>query len=87
MSKLKSWCYHVIIAIDQLFNAITGGAADETFSSRCYRGAILSDKPKKRWCFWYAAVNGLFFDKKHCYAAYKAEVNRRQYPPEFREIK
>ncbi|HDL4082590.1 TPA: hypothetical protein PW687_000373, partial [Mannheimia haemolytica] len=55
-------------------------------SSRCYRGAMLAEKPKKRWRFWYAFVNGLFFDKKHCYAAYKAEVYRKQYPPEFTEI-
>ncbi|HDL5111439.1 TPA: hypothetical protein RZE03_002185 [Mannheimia haemolytica] len=86
MSKMKSYLYHNLIAIDQLFNALTGGAADETFSSRCYRGAMLAEKPKKRWRFWYAFVNGLFFDKKHCYAAYKAEVYRKQYPPEFTEI-
>ncbi len=36
--KLKRYGYHVIIAIDQLFNALTGGAADETLSSRTYRG-------------------------------------------------
>ena len=29
-SKLKTWGYHVLIAIDQLFNALIGGAADET---------------------------------------------------------
>ena len=28
-SKLKQYLYHNIIAIDQLFNALTGGAADE----------------------------------------------------------
>lgn len=85
-NKLKAWGYHVLIGIDQLFNAITGGAADETFSSRCYRGAVLADKPKKRWHFWYAFVNGLFFDKNHCKTAYESEVNRKQYPPEFQEI-
>lgn len=37
-SKLKKYGYHVVIAIDQLFNALTGGAADETLSSRTYRG-------------------------------------------------
>lgn len=41
-SKLKQYLYHNIIAIDQLFNALTGGAADETLSSRTYRGAILA---------------------------------------------
>lgn len=46
-NKLKRYGYHVVIAIDQLFNALTGGAADETLSSRTYRGAMLADKPKK----------------------------------------
>ncbi|HDL5712566.1 TPA: hypothetical protein PXE96_002258 [Mannheimia haemolytica] len=86
MSKMKSYLYHNLIAIDQLFNALTGGAADETFSSRCYRGAVLAEKPKKRWCFWYAFVNGLFFDKNHCKTAYESEIKRKQYPPEFTEI-
>lgn len=86
-SKLLLWLYHVVIAIDQLFNALTGGAADETFSSRCYRGAILAEKPRKRWHFWFAFVNGLFFDKQHCQTAYESEVKRKQYPPEFSKIR
>ncbi|EQA03739.1 hypothetical protein Q7378_09170 [Glaesserella parasuis] len=86
-SKLLLWLYHVVIAIDQLFNALTGGAADETFSSRCYRGAKLAEKPRKRWRFWYAFVNGLFFDKNHCQTAYESEVKRKQYPPEFSKIR
>lgn len=86
LNKLKSWSYHVLIGIDQLFNALTGGAADETFSSRCYRGAVLVEKPKKRWRFWYRFVNGLFFDKNHCKTAYESEVHRRQYPAGFSEV-
>lgn len=45
-NKLTRYGYHVVIALDQLFNTLTGGAADETLSSRTYRGAILADKPK-----------------------------------------
>lgn len=85
-TKLKMWGYHVLIAIDQLFNALTGGAADETFSSRCYRGAVLATKPKKRWRFWFHFVNGLFFDKQHCQTAYESEVYRRQYPSDFQKM-
>lgn len=86
MSKFKFWLYHVLIGFDQFLNAIFGGHADETFSSRCYRGAVLTKKPKKRWRFWYAFVNGLFLDKNHCKTAYESEVNRRQYPPKFGEM-
>lgn len=82
----KKYFYHVLIAIDQLANALTGGAADETISSRCYRGAILAKQPKKRWRVMYRFVNVLFFDPKHCKTAYESEVKRRQYPPEFTEI-
>lgn len=83
-SKFKRWGYHVLIATDQWFNAVTGGGADETFSSRCYRRAVLADKPKKRWRFWFRLVNGMFFDKDHCKTAYESEVKRRQYPEDFR---
>lgn len=87
LTKLKSWSYHVLIAIDQLFNALTGGAADETFSSRCYRSAVLAKQPKLKWRIAYKVVNALFFDTTHCKTAYESEVNRRQYPAEFSEIK
>lgn len=85
-SKLKRYGYHVIIAIDQLFNAITGGAADETLSSRTYRGAILADKPKKRWRVLYRLINGLFFDANHCKASYESELSGKQHDKRFSEV-
>ena len=81
---VKTWGYHVLIAIDQLFNAIIGGAADETLSSRTYRRAVLTQsKPKKRWRVLYKIINGLFFDKNHCRTAWESEINRKQYPADF----
>ena len=77
--KVKKWFYHVIIAIDQLFNAITGGAADETLSSRAYRGAVLSEHPRKRWRVIHILINAVFFDRNHCKDSYFSEVYRRQY--------
>lgn len=82
--KIKTWGYHVLIAIDQLFNALIGGAADETLSSRTYRRAVLTQsKPKKRWRVLYKIINGLFFDKNHCRTAWESEINRKQYPADF----
>ena len=81
---VKTWSYHVLIAIDQLFNALTGGAADETLSSRTYRGAILAEQPKKRWRVLYRFINGIFFDSNHCKAAYESELNHKQYPEGFK---
>ena len=82
-NKLKRYGYHIIIAIDQLFNALTGGAADETLSSRTYRGAVLAKQPKKRWRVLYYVINGIFFDKNHCKTAYESELSRKQYPDDF----
>lgn len=84
--KIKMWGYHVLVAIDQLFNALIGGAADETLSSRTYRGAMLAKQPRKRWRVLYRVINGLFFDKNHCKTAYESEVTRRQYPAGFEKI-
>ncbi|WP_118805329.1 DNA helicase UvrD [Haemophilus haemolyticus] len=83
-NKLKRYGYHVVIAIDQLFNALTGGAADETLSSRTYRGAMLAMNPKKRWQMLYRVINGIFFDRNHCKTAYESELNRKQYPEGFK---
>ena len=82
--KLKRYGYHVVIAIDQLFNALTGGAADETLSSRTYRGAILAENPKKRWRVLYRVINGIFFDSNHCKTAYESELNHKQDPEGFK---
>ena len=82
---VKTWGYHVLIAIDQLFNAITGGGADETLSSRTYRRAVLTqNKPKKRWRVLYRVINGLFFDRNHCKTAYESELSGKQYPKDFK---
>ena len=85
-NKLKRYGYHVIIALDQLFNALMGGAADETLSSRTYRGAILADKPKKRWRVLYRVINALFFDVNHCKASYESEVSGKQHDKRFSEV-
>ena len=84
--KLKRYSYHVVIAIDQLFNALTGGAADETLSSRTYRGAILAKQPKKRWRVLYRVINGLFFDRNHCKTAYESEVSGKQHDERFKAV-
>ncbi|WP_424408111.1 DNA helicase UvrD [Pasteurella sp. PK-2025] len=84
--KLNQWLYNVIIAIDQLVNAILGGWADETLSSRAYRGAMLEKQPRKRWRVIYRLIEALFFfEKNHCKTAYESELNRKQYPKEFRK--
>lgn len=73
----------ILIAIDQLFNALTGGYADETLSSRAWR---LYSKDKLSGRILKPLIDMLFFwQKDHCYNSYLSEVERRQLPREFRE--
>lgn len=72
---MKHWLLQVLIALDQFVNALAGGWADETLSSRSYREfprlAKLIDTL-------------LWFDKDHCYESYVSERLRLQAPPETR---
>ena len=69
-----AYIQNILIAVDQVANAVLGGWPDETLSSRCYR---LNSKPK--WRFMEKLVNTLFFfQPDHCHKAYIAEVNRKQ---------
>lgn len=70
----------VLIAIDQLFNTLLWGYADETLSARAHRHALKGDRewPEK-------IINFLFFwQKDHCKQAYQSEIDRTQLPPSMR---
>jgi len=64
-----------LIAFDQFFNALLGGWADETLSSRAWRKyprlARVIDT-----IFW--------FDPNHCFESYISETKRMQIAPEMR---
>ncbi len=70
----------VLIAIDQLLNALLGGYADESLSSHCFR------LEKEKGIAWpRRLIDGLlFFDKDHCRTSYESELYRRQLPPSMR---
>lgn len=71
----------ILIAADQFLNALLGGYADETLSSRIHRGAVLSAQPKRRWRIARRVVNGLFFwQTDHCAGAYRMERRRGHLP-------
>ena len=66
----------ILIAIDQLANAVIGGWADETLSSRAWR------EDRRRLVVF---IDFLFFwEENHCEASYMSERERMQLPPEFR---
>ena len=60
----------VLIAIDQLLNALLGGYADESLSSRAYR---LSQEGFT-WPKTFIDTL-LWFDEDHCYESYLAEIH------------
>ena len=71
----------VLIALDQLLNALMGGWPDETYSSRCWRWSLQGrDWPRR-------VVDGvawLFRDYDHCRESFESERLGRQLPPEAR---
>lgn len=70
----------VLIAIDQLINAIIGGWPDESISSRSYRW---EKDGKRSWTR--KLIDAIFFwEDQHCYASYVSEREGRQLPPELR---
>ena len=73
----------ILIALDQLVNALLGGWADETLSSRAWR-----TEAKGR--LWGRLTRPLIdalaspFEPDHCRASFDSERAQRQLPPECR---
>ena len=72
---MRFWTLQVLIALDQLVNALIGGWADETLSSHAYRR-----HPRLA-----RVINALlWFDPDHCRGSFESERLRLQSPPEAR---
>ena len=82
---IKRYLVNNAIALDQIFNALLGGAPDETLSSRAYR----TEQQGKIFGRFFRPLIDLifFFDPLHCYESYIAESTRRQLPDNFLIIK
>ena len=77
---LGHYVLEILLAIDQLFNAITGGWSDETFSSRCYR-----NRGNPVWNIVRLGINLVFFwQEDHCHTAYLNELSKKHWPDEMR---
>ena len=72
----------VLIALDQLLNAILGGWPDETLSSRAWRWDAAGVRRWPRRII--DAVALLFRDRDHCRRSFESERLGRQLPPEAR---
>lgn len=84
---MKTYIWHLWLAIDQLANAILAGSADETLSARAWRteqrGRILG-----KWLR--PCIDALFVcltlgrQRDHCAGAYRAELRRKHLPQEYK---
>lgn len=79
MAGVIRYALHLLIAIDQLVNALIGGFPDETLSAAAYSGE-LQGKILPR--FFRPFIDLLFmpFESDHCRKAYEAERKRLQLP-------
>lgn len=80
---MRHHALQVLIALDQLVNALLGGWADETLSSRAWR----TEQKGRLWGRMMRPVIDavLFFDPQHCHSSFRAEREGRQHPPEMRK--
>ena len=70
----------VLIAVDQLVNALLAGWPDETMSSRAWRWEQDGVRAWPR-----RLIDRLFFwEPNHCRESYRSEREGRQLPPELR---
>ena len=72
----------VLIALDQLVNAVSLGYPDETISSRAYRWDVSGKRHWPRKLI--DKVAALLGDEDHCHESYVSERSGRQLPPEMR---
>lgn len=79
---IKNYFLQILISIDQLFNALLGGFADETLSARAFRA---EQKEKFFGKIFRPLIDIIFFfDENHCFNAYHAEVQKRQFPRDYK---
>lgn len=80
-NKIKAYLWNLLIALDQLANALAFGYPDETFSCRTYRKAMAG---QPFWRFACLIINAVFFwQADHCWEAYERETRRGHLPSEF----
>ena len=80
---MKDYLKCLLIALDQILNALFCGWPDETLSSRAWRLSISGGPNWPRKVI--DAVADTLGDKDHCHQSYISERLRRQLPPEMRE--
>lgn len=79
---MSNYFFQIALAFDQLLNALFGGWADESLSSRSWRLYIERNRPTPK-----TIINTIFFwQENHCREAYESELERLHVPPQMRKI-
>ena len=74
------WLKNVLIAFDQLVNALFCGYPDETLSARCWR------EQRRYAIYWIDLLFRLIGQgKDHCELSYQHEMERKDLPEVYRE--
>ena len=74
--EYKSWPVAILVAIDQLGNAIAGGNPDSTISARVGYFSEEAKRGKSYWKSLEAIIDFAFYPidgPKHCYQAWQSE--------------
>lgn len=82
---MKQYVLNLLIAVDQLANAMRGGFPDETLSAAAWR---TEQSGKLAGIFFRPVIDflfGLLGDKDHCKMSYESEVRNLQLPGSYRE--
>ncbi len=78
--EYKSWPVAVLVAIDQLGNAIAGGNPDATISARVGFFSEMAKRGKSYWKSLESIIDFAFFPidgPKHCYQAWQADKDEQ----------
>jgi hypothetical protein len=76
---MKSYLWHIFVALTQLLNTALGGWPDESTSSRLWR---LDQQGGTHGHLARKVVDALFFwQSEHCRKSYESERARYQLPP------
>lgn len=74
MSALKKYFWNVVIAVDQLVNAILGGDPDETISSRL--GKVVARNADSNNLAWLICYMLDWIDPGHCQKAIEKDEGK-----------
>jgi hypothetical protein len=79
---MRTYFFHLLIALDQLVNALCAGYPDETLSARCYREKRRFRHVIDALFFWQKDSGG---NRNHCQQCHQYEHERNDLPEEYKK--